>query len=385
MFLAKLPMTGIGIAMTLPVVVGLGRGYAEAGLVAAAVTVGSAVGSPVAGRMIDRYGLRRVIAACGVCSTVFWVSAPHLPYLALAALALPAGLLAVPASMLGRQFLAALVPRGERRAAFALDMILTEISFVISPVLVVVVTTQVSSVAALTGIGACLAVASSALWLANLPVRAEEEAAWGSPATRPRMREWLDGRLTAALLITAGALFTLIGTEIATVAELRAHGETPWTGVVIAWMSIASIAGGLMHGAVRRSLPQATLALLLGALVTPVGLFGHPWWVLAIALVPMNLMCTPTLASGSETVSHWLRRRSGARRWGCRTRRAGSGLASAARWWASWRTTARPAGVSSRRASACAPHRRGSAVSPVGARRPGAARGRGGSCALIQS
>lgn len=304
MFLAKLPMTGIGIAMTLPVVVGLGRGYAEAGLVAAAVTVGSAVGSPVAGRMIDRYGLRRVIAACGVCSTVFWVSAPHLPYLALAALALPAGLLAVPASMLGRQFLAALVPRGERRAAFALDMILTEISFVISPVLVVVVTTQVSSVAALTGIGACLAVASSALWLANLPVRAEEEAAWGSPATRPRMREWLDGRLTAALLITAGALFTLIGTEIATVAELRAHGETPWTGVVIAWMSIASIAGGLMHGAVRRSLPQATLALLLGALVTPVGLFGHPWWVLAIALVPMNLMCTPTLASGSETVSH---------------------------------------------------------------------------------
>ena len=71
MFLAKLPMTGIGIAMTLHVVVGLGRGYAEAGLVAAAVTVGSAVGSPVAGRMIDRYGLRRVIAACGVCSTVF--------------------------------------------------------------------------------------------------------------------------------------------------------------------------------------------------------------------------------------------------------------------------------------------------------------------------
>jgi hypothetical protein len=74
------------------------------------------------------------------------------------------------------------------------------------------------------------------LWLANLPVRAEEEAACGSPATR--------------------------------------------------------------------SLPQATLALLLGVLVTPVGLFGHPWWVLAIALVPMNLMCTPTLASGFETVSH---------------------------------------------------------------------------------
>jgi MFS family permease len=302
-FVTRLPVTGLGIALTLHVVGGLGRGYGEAGLVGAAVTVGSAVGAPVAGRMIDRHGLRRVVALCGVCSTVFWVGAPHLPYLVLAALAVPAGLLAVPASLLSRQFLTALVPQGQRRPVLALDMILTESSFVVSPMLVVLVATEVSSAAALTGIGGCLAAASVALCWADLPVRAEWEATEGSLSTRPPVRQWLDRRLTAALLVTAGALFTLIGTEIALVAQLRGHGETRWTGVVIAWMSIVSIIGGMVHGAARRSLSQGTSALLLCVLVIPVGLFGHPWCVLAVALVPMNLMCTPTLAAGSETVT----------------------------------------------------------------------------------
>lgn len=67
---------------------------------------------------------------------------------------------------------------------------------------------------------------------------------------------------------------------------------------------MASITGGVVHGAVRRSLSQATLALLLGLLLVPVGLFDKPWWRLAIALIPMNLMCTPTIAASAETVSN---------------------------------------------------------------------------------
>jgi predicted MFS family arabinose efflux permease len=58
-----------------------------------------------------------------------------------------------------------------------------------------------------------------------------------------------------------------------------------------------------VYGAIRRSLSQATLAFLLGALLMPVGLFDHPWWLLGIALVPMNLMCTPTLAANAEAIS----------------------------------------------------------------------------------
>jgi predicted MFS family arabinose efflux permease len=37
--------------------------------------------------------------------------------------------------------------------------------------------------------------------------------------------------------------------------------------------------------------------------VTPAGLFDHPWWLLALALIPTNLACAPTLAATTETVS----------------------------------------------------------------------------------
>ncbi|MDT0343961.1 MFS transporter [Streptomyces litchfieldiae] len=303
MFVARLPMTTMGIAMTLHVVESLDRGYGEAGLVGTATTIGGALGAPAVGRMIDRHGLRRVVAVCGTFSTAFWLTAPHLPYVALAVLAVPAGLLTVPANSLTRQFLTALVPEEQRRPVFTLDTTLAEASFIIGPTLIVLVTTQFSTETALTGIGVCIGLTSAVLYVTNLPIRAAREVTPGEATARPRMRHWLDGRLVAALLVSVGALFTLVGTEIALIAALRENGETAWTGVVIAMMSVASIAGGLVYGAAKKSLPQATLAVLLGALVMPVGLFDHPWWLLGIALIPMNLMCTPTLVACTETVS----------------------------------------------------------------------------------
>jgi len=110
MFLARLPMTMTGVLMTLYVVTGLGRGYGAAGLVSAGVTLGMALGAPLVGRCFDRYGLRPVVAVCGIGTTVFWLAAPHLPYEVLAAVAVPAGMLAVPSGSLARQVLSALVP-----------------------------------------------------------------------------------------------------------------------------------------------------------------------------------------------------------------------------------------------------------------------------------
>ncbi|WP_240490775.1 MFS transporter [Amycolatopsis vancoresmycina] len=107
----------------------------------------------------------------------------------------------------------------------------------------------------------------------------------------------------ATLLIAGGTLFVLVGTELATLAALRAHGDLGVTGLVIAVMCAASILGGVVHGAVKRSLPQGVLMLLLALLVIPVGLADHPWWLLMLALIPTNLLCAPTLAATTETVS----------------------------------------------------------------------------------
>src|SRR5436305_10174541 len=72
MFLARLPMTMNGVLMTLYIVTGLGRGYGAAGLVGAGITLGMALGAPLLGRCFDRYGLRPIVAVCGIGTTVFW-------------------------------------------------------------------------------------------------------------------------------------------------------------------------------------------------------------------------------------------------------------------------------------------------------------------------
>jgi MFS family permease len=79
MLLARVPMTAMGMTLALHVVADLGHGYGAAGLVGTATTLGTAIGAPVVGRMIDRYGLRPVVAVCGTACTAFWLSTPYLP------------------------------------------------------------------------------------------------------------------------------------------------------------------------------------------------------------------------------------------------------------------------------------------------------------------
>lgn len=299
---ARLPMTAMGVTLTLHVVSELGRGYGAAGLVGAATMAGSAVGSPMLGRMIDRRGLRAVAALSGSASATYWLAAPHLPYFVLLAATLPAGMLTVPSGSIARQTLAALVPETRRRTAYSVETILTEMCFMVGPATGILVVTQVSSTAALSGIGLAFLLAAAGLFWLNPPVRSATESA---PAghQRPALRSWMSRELLATLLIASGALFVLVGTELAALATLRDSGDVTWTGMVIAVMCAASLVGGIVHGGAARSLSQLPLMLLLALLVIPAGLFDHTWWILAIALIPTNLACAPTLAATTESVA----------------------------------------------------------------------------------
>jgi MFS family permease len=302
MFFARLPITAMAITLTLHVVGDLGRGYGAAGLVGTATMVGSALGAPVIGRMIDRYGLRPVIAVCGLVSSAYWLSSPHLPYLVLLLVALPAGLLTVPVGSITRQVIAALVPQGQRRTAYSMDTVAVEATFMIGPATGIFVTTQWSSTVALTVIGCCFLLLTAALYRMNPPVRNADELA-AAHRSRPPLTDWVSNRLVATLLIATGALFVLAGMELATLAALRATGDVGWTGPVIAIMCVASLVGGLVYGGARRSLSQLSLMVGLAVLTIPVGLLDHPWWLLAVVLIPANLLCAPTLAATTEAVS----------------------------------------------------------------------------------
>lgn len=303
MVLARVPQTAIGVTLTLHVVGELGLGFGAAGIVGAATTIGIALGSPVLGRVLDRVGLRPVVLVCGLSSLTFGLLAPLLSYPALLASALPMGLLGLPASSLARQVIAAQVPVEHRRAAYSLDAMAVEVCFMVGPAASVFVSTQFPGGTALRMVGIAYGLAALGLWLLNPPVRTAQEVAEDTGA-RPPMRSWLNLRLIATLLVVMGSLFVLVGAELTMIAALRANGELAFTGVVFVVVCLASIVGGLWHGAARRSLSQVPLALLLAALTVPVGLLDASWWLLAILLVPSNMACAPAIAATGESISN---------------------------------------------------------------------------------
>lgn len=301
MLASRIPMTAMGITLTLHVVLDLGRGYGAAGLAGMMIMAGTAGAAPVIGRLIDRYGLRPVVAACGISSAIYWISAPHLPYPVLVAAALPAGALVVPAGSIAKQVLTALVPLGSRRTAYSLDSISVEVAFMVGPAAGIVLSTQWSTTVALTSVGLAYGLVGATLYLRNPPIRSASDEK-SHDGVRPPMRTWFTASLGKALLIAVGAMFVLAGTELAALAALRESDDLDWTPLVMVVMCTASLLGGLVHGGARRSLSQLVLMVLLSVLVMPVGLADHVWWLLALAVIPTNLVCAPTLAATAESV-----------------------------------------------------------------------------------
>jgi MFS family permease len=296
-FLARLPASAAAITLTLHVVLALDQGYAAAGVVGAAATVGMAIGAPLLGRLVDRRGLRPMLGLTLSAQAVFWGVAPLLPYPVLLVGALAGGVLGVPVYSVTRQSLAVLVPQERRRTAFALDSMSVELSYIIGPAVGAVLALQASTTAAMWTVGAAWLVAGGALVLLNPPTRMAD-----APGDGPRARRWLDLRLLGALLATTTAVMVVFGTELSMIAGLQLGGHAGWIPLVNAVWCVASLVGGFVYGAARRSRSLPLLVGCLGAAALPVALAG-PWWSYALLLVPVGLLIAPSMAASAETVS----------------------------------------------------------------------------------
>ncbi|MDR7279019.1 MFS transporter [Catenuloplanes atrovinosus] len=301
-FLARIPITATSIALTLHVVDEQGEGYAAAGLVGAAMTVGSAIGAPWLGRWADRVGMRPVIVLTGVAGSAFWLLSPRLPFGWLLAAAGLGGLLTLPAFSIVRQALTALVPEDQRRQAFSLDAMTVELSYMAGPAGAVLLASTVSATASMIAIGAGLALSAALLTVLNPPVRAAHEKPADAAPAVPR-RVWLRPPMLMAYAIAAASTLVLAGTDVATVAVLRDGGEVGWTGLVLGVWAAASLAGGFVYGTLPRPLGAVGLLAGLSLLTIPVGLAGDLWWLLALALIPAGALCAPTLTATTEQVS----------------------------------------------------------------------------------
>jgi MFS family permease len=304
-FLARIPATAAGMAVTLHVITTLHLEYTEAGIAGAVTMIGAGLGAPVLGRMVDKVGLRPVFAVTIVAQAVYWAIAPSLSYPVLVASAGLAGFASIPIFSVMRQFLSALVPHEHSRTAFALDSMAVELSYMAGPALAVAAVTSLGSPLTLYFVGAGLVAGGTALFVMNPPIRSAEEEEQGTGAPIPR-RQWLRPSLITLLAVTAATTLILSATELAVVAVLQKAEVTQWTGLVIALWCVYSLAGGFVYGALHRSLSPLVLTAGLGALTLPLALVGGPWWWLIAALIPCGFLTAPSLASTVDTVSQWV-------------------------------------------------------------------------------
>lgn len=299
--LARAAITADAMALTMYVVIALGMSYAAAGALVAALTAGVALGGPLLGRMIDRRGLRTVLLATIVAQLAFWLTVPVLPYVILLGASFAAGLLMVPVQAVTRQAIAAMTTAGQRRAAFALESVVGELSYIVGPAVVILGAATVSPGVVAWGVGAAIVAGGAGIALLDPPMRTGDEAG-GEAAGRPRRREWLGARMVAVLTMGFGVAMLLSGVDLAIVATLREAGQVSWAAVVVAVFGVTSVVGGLVYGSLPRSLPTWLLLGLLGLVTIPAGL-ARDWPWLCVAVVAAGLLTAPTLSTVSDAVS----------------------------------------------------------------------------------
>jgi MFS family permease len=302
--MARVPATATGMALTLHVVKGLGLDYTEAGVVTAASTIGMAVGAPLSGRFVDRYGLRPVLIVTTAAQAVFWAGAGALPFVALVPAAAVAGLLGLPVFSVIRQCLAAMVPLEQRRVAFSLDSMFVELSYMTGPALAVFGITTFGSGPTLTVIAVGLTGSGLGLILLNPPIRSAAELA--AEAVKVPRRQWITPRFVALLGTVAAATFVLTATELAMVGTMDGAGQTAWVGLAVAIWCVFSLVGGFVYGGLSRGFSPLALIAAMGLLTVPVGLVSGGWWWLVLALLPAGLLCAPSLSSTVETTTRWV-------------------------------------------------------------------------------
>lgn len=281
-------MTSLALLLHIEHVTG---SYGAAGLVLAACSVGQAISGPVTSRWMGLWGMRKVLtlttAICAVAITTIALVQMVLP--AYIALGLVAGLSTPPVQSAARTIYPKLVNSRQLTPLFSLDASLQEIIWIIAPVLITFVATQVGTWEALIVIVAILVGGGS--WFILSPevgrVRIpRSKRRFGTVMTRP------------AVLLATVIGFLLIGACAAVEAGVVAtfgHGGLE-AGLVLAVFSIGSLAGGLGLGHIPIgpwAMARRLSIVAAGLVLTTVSL--NAWW-LGGTLFAAGIGIAPALA-----------------------------------------------------------------------------------------
>lgn len=297
-FFARIPALAAPLVLTLYVVGELHGSYAQAGIVAASTTIGSAVGSPWRGRLIDRLGMRRAVIPSIVAVGILYPLAAFSSYSWLIPISFFMGSFLIPIFSIVRLALSVMVEESQRRTAFSADSITAEASFIIGPATGGFLVTQFSAGVALTAVGLCEVLAGLLFVRLNPPMRTHSDDA----SAKPRPATWMSVGLAFIFLISAGTMIALIATDLSIIAGLRELGAVDAIGLVYLGWGLSSLIGGVIYGALQTSIRPTYLLLALGLTTIPVGLAGN-LWTLALFVIPTGFLCAPTMTAAAEWIA----------------------------------------------------------------------------------
>jgi len=266
--------------------------YGAAGLVLAATSVGQAVAGPITSRWMGAWGMRRVITLTLTVCVVAVLALALLPlslpgYMALGMLA---GLSTPPIQAAVRTIYPKLVNSSQLTPLFSLDASLQEIIWILAPVVITLVSTQIGTVQGLLLVAIILVGGGS--WFILSPEVGRVRI--------PRSRHALGKVVLKPPVMLATVLgFLLIGAcaavEVGVVATFE-HGSLA-AGLVLAVFAVGSLAGGLGMGHIpigRWAMARRLTIVTVGLALTMVSL--NVFW-LGGTLILAGIGIAPALAA----------------------------------------------------------------------------------------
>jgi MFS family permease len=304
---ARMPIGMVGFSMLMFLRESLGA-FDLAGSAVGITFVAMAIGAPIQGRLIDRYGPRSVLRITGVMQPLALagiLASAELgwPFAALVVFSALSGLFASPITTLTRTLWRHRFTQEEdRRVAYALDAVTIELNFTLGPAIVAGI---LATLGATTAFAASIAVVvfsflifTSSRTLDYFKVEPHAERHLLGPLTEPRL--WVVFIATAGVTTCFGLLevgYPAYGTLLV----FPALG-----GVLLAINSLGSAAGGTLYGGLNFRAPiERQFAGALGLMSLPLvvhAVFMQPV-AFAITAFFAGALIAPSIAAQNVLVS----------------------------------------------------------------------------------
>lgn len=303
-FVGRLPMAMLGLGTVLLVRASTGS-YGIAGGVSAIIAIANALGAPQIGRLVDRFGQRRVLLPAmavhiaGVAGLLLAAGLDAPTFVLFLAASVAGAAFPSFGSLVRARWTNLLGGTDRLQTAYALESVLDEVVFTFGPVLVTLLATAIAP-----AVG--LATAMGFLLLGGLSfasLRATEPpvaAGHGRGASAIRTPGLV---VLAIVLLGLGGVFGTI--EVSMVAFAEEHGRAVLSGPLLALHAISSGVAGIAYGARAWKMPlhrrlQVALALLFVGTV-PLAL-ADTIPLMVVAITVSGLTISPTLITSFALV-----------------------------------------------------------------------------------